>query len=313
MDFSNYKFRASQCHLLMTGNIGLSDKESARLKYLVDRKMDAVIGDVKPLTPNMEDEVKELRVKLKSKRLPKTMQSELRKIWRSERHKRNFSFTNKYVQKGLTQEDEAISMYMLYRNKVKGVMTLFTKNEEKLENDWFTGHPDLRAMLIEKKRIGFDTKCAWDLDTFPFAIDKLIDTYEWQNQVYMDLDDADEWITAACMVNISEHGLNNEKLKWLYALQNKDGTPDTDDHPNYLEYIKKCRECEIKMIFDYDRFIELYPYHNMEISREEWFGNEYDIPLEEKVVEKTSIRSKDKIDALKERITIARKYLNDLK
>jgi len=288
IDFSKYKFRASQCHLLMVGNIGLTEKESERLKHLVDRKMDAVIGEGKALTSNMDNEVKELRIKLKLKELPKTMKSELRKIWRSERHKRNFSFTNKYVQKGLTQEDEAISMYMLYRNKVEGVLTLFTKNEELFENDWFTGHPDILPMEIDKKMVGFDTKCSWDLDTFPFHEDKLIATYEWQNQVYMDLTNANEWITAACLVNTSEHGLNNEKLKWLYALQNKDGNPDTEDHPNYDSYIKKCRECEIKMIFDYDRFVELYPYHDLEISREEWFGEGYNIPLAEKVVEKTS-------------------------
>lgn len=313
MDFSKYRFRASQCHLLMVGTIGLTDKEKTRLKYLINRKMDAVEGVGKGLTPNMEEEILVLRQKNKSKELPKTMKNELRKIWRSEKHKRNFLFTNKYVQKGLQQEDEAITIYMLFRNKIKKVLTLFTKNEDRFSNDWFTGTPDIVPMKIESKKVGFDTKCSWGLDTFPFEEDKLIDAYECQNQVYMDLTGADEWITASCLVNASEHMVNNEKLKWLYALQNKNGNPDNEEHPNYDEYIQKCREIEIMMIFDYDRFVELYPYHDMVITRRCWFSKSYDIPLAEKVIEKTSFYNHDKINELKKRITIAREYLNNLK
>ena len=149
--------------------------------------------------------------------------------------------------------------------------------------------------------------------TFPFEEDKLIDAYECQNQVYMDLTGADEWITASCLVNASEHMVNNEKLKWLYALQNKNGNPDNEEHPNYDEYLQKCREIEIMMIFDYDRFIELYPYHDMVIPRKDWFSKNYDIPLADKVIEKTSFYNHDKINELKKRITIAREYLNNLK
>ena len=118
MDFSKYRFRASQSHLLMVGTIGLTDKEEDELKKLVDRKMDAVMGDAKSLTPLMEEKLKFLREKKKNKELPKTMRNELRKIWRAEKHKRNFLFTNKYVQKGIQQEDEAITMYMLFRNQI---------------------------------------------------------------------------------------------------------------------------------------------------------------------------------------------------
>lgn len=315
MDFSNYKFRASQVHLLMTGTIGLTDKKEERRLELITRKNGAEMQEkdsngktIKPLTPNMENELKELETAKNDQSLPKTMQNELRKIWRAEKYKRNFIFTNKYVQKGILQEEEAITLFQEYRNKVLGEKTFFTKNTERLENDFFSGEWDLPTLPeIQKNGIGFDIKNSWSLDTFPFAEDELDSNYYWQNQVYMDLTGAEKWQTVYCLVNGTEHLVNNEKQKHFYALN----MPNEEDDL-YQELIKKQRDIEKMMIYDYDRFVTVNPFHVMEISKKEWFANGYDIPLKDKVLIKEVSKDEDSLNELKNRINIARKYLNSL-
>lgn len=316
IDFGTYKFRASQVSKLMTGTIGLTENQKIKRETLLTRKLESVDGTQKPLTAIMEQELIDLNRIDKEKELPKTMLTELRKIHRAETYNRNFSFTNKYVQKGIQQENEAITNYMMYRNS-KGIRTMFKKNEIRLENDWFSGEPDLGEDGIEitKWKEGWDTKCSWDLTTFPFPDDELDDSYMAQNNVYMALTGARKWTTVHVLVNGTEHQINNEKLKWLYAFN----TPDTDTE-EYQKYLYKCKEVERAMIFDWERFVKINPYHDMTHTKEEWFETinpatglkGFDIPLEERVVEKTIEYDPKFIDELKERITIARKYLNSL-
>lgn len=313
MDFSKYTFRASQAYKLMTGNIGLSDKEKSELSGLLNRKMKASLGEndekgkpVKELTQNMVTRVEELTKKKKEKTLPQTMISELRKIHRMETYKRNFPFTNKYVQKGIQQEEEAITNYQIYLMD-KGIKTLFTKNVERFYNSWLNGEPD----LITKHKIteGWDTKASWDLSTFPFPSDELNPQYEAQNQCYMDLTGAEKWTTVYCLVNSTEHQLNNEKMKWFYSFNQ----PDEENNPEqYHKMIEKQKEVERMMVFDWDRFQAQFPYHNFEHTEEEWKDSGYDIPLEERIMEKVSIYNPEFIADLQERIKIARNYLNSL-
>lgn len=314
-DFSNYRFRASQVHLLMTGTIGLTDIQKAKMSDLFARKKASENGElddkgkpVKALTLNMEEELKSLVEANEKKELPKTLISELRKIHRSETFNRNFVWTNKFVQKGILQEQEAITLYQEYRKKVLGINTYFEKNTERLENDWFSGEWDLPTLAdVKKMKEGFDIKNSWSLDTFPFKEDDLSDQYFYQNQVYMALTGAEKWTTVFCLVNGTEHLVNNEKQKHFYALNMPNEESDL-----YQEYEKKCRDVEKMMIFDYDRFVSVNPSHNMEISRNEWYGEGFDIPLANRVMEKTVLRDENAIKDLQGRIKIARNYLNSL-
>lgn len=306
IDFSKYKFRASQMHFLMVGNIGLSEKQEEELQALLNRENDP---KAKPLTNNMKEKVKELLEKKAKNELPLTMKKELRKIHRAERYNRNFIFTNKYVQKGIIQEDDAILLYQEYRNSVLGINTHFLKNDQRLENDWFSGEPDLRP----QDGIGFDTKCSWSLESFPYKEDKLDGNYEYQNQVYMDLEGVDKWITVYVLINGLGTHLYNEKLKHYYAM----GQPEQNEHDeeeieNYNKYVEVCRDLEKMMIYDYDEFVSNSENPPLEISKEEWFGEGYDIPLEERVIEKVSERNEETLTEMKKRIVIARKYLTEL-
>jgi len=313
-DFSKYLFRASQIGILMTGTIGLTNAEKTKLQNYLKREQEAESGllddkgkSVKPLTSIMQEDVKALIEKRDSNALPKTMQTELRKIHRAETYNRRFNFTNKFTQKGIKMEEDAISLYQTYRN-LKGIKTFFLNNKVRLENDFFSGEPDLTDTNdVSNCKEGFDTKASWELETFPFKDDKLDQNYEYQNQVYMDLTDTPKWTTVYTLVNCTEHQLFNEKQKWFYALE----MPSEPDDKYYDQYIDKMKDCEKRFLFDYDAYVKRYN-ALMEISRKEWFENGYDIPMEERIVEKVSFRSKETLDEMKERIVIARKYLNSL-
>src|SRR5690606_27851281 len=190
MDFKNYRFRASQAHILMTGTIGLTEIQKAKMEDYIARKKASESGElidgkpVKPLTQNMEEDLKNLLLVHESQDLPKTIISELKKIYRAEKYNRNFVWTNKYVQKGILQEEEAITLYQEYRKKILGINTFFTKNTERISNDYFTGEWDLPTLPeIKKTKEGFDIKNSWSLDTFPFEDEELSTNDFWQNQV----------------------------------------------------------------------------------------------------------------------------------
>lgn len=319
IDWSKYKFRASQVSKLMTGTIGITENNAAEIKELENERDTGinVNGNKCKWTPPKQERLAKLIAKRdapKWEKIPATMRTELRKIYRAEMYNRNFVMTTKYIQKGIQQEEESITIYQNYRNHVVGERTFFVNNKERFTNDYLTGEPDLMPMLLsvgpdKGLRSGFDIKSSWELDTFPFPDDPLISAYEWQNRSYMELLDADLWITAACLPNATEHHLNNEKMKWFYSFKTKDGLPETPEHPMYDEYIETIKLVERNMIFDYDRFVAQNPYHDLEHSREEWFGNDYDIPLERRVVEKAVYRDKACIEDLYSRIELAREYL----
>jgi len=320
-DFSEYKFRASQAFKLNTGTIGLTESKKAKLSTLLKRRAGFEEGlsdengkPYKKLTANMELELDDLLEEQKNPQLPKTMIAELRKIHRAEKYNRNFVFTNKYVQKGLAQEEEAITTYQKWIKEVKGINRLFSKNTERHFGKYFQGEPDIKPFeLDEETYCGVDTKCSWSLDTFPFDGDPLIDQYECQNQVYMALTNSQMWVTAYVLVNATELLVQREKEKWAYALATDGMLPnDMPEHPNYDEFISKCKDVEKMLIFDFDRFVNNNPAHLLEYTRKEWMEEGNDIPLEDRVIEKVSYKDDSFIAKLEHRAKLGREYLNSL-
>lgn len=313
IDWSTYRFRSSQVHKLLVGKIEQDAEIDVKIAELINKR-DVLVHENKRLkwTETNAKDLDNLIQKKNTplfKRLPKTMVNELRKIHRSETYGRNFSFTNKYVQKGIEQEEEAITIYQYYRNKVLNIPTFFTNNKERLKNDWISGEADLTDTNDFKEcNEGFDVKCSWELETFPFAEDDLDPAYEIQNQCYMWLSDTENWKTASVLVNCTERLLDNEKKKWFYSM----GSPMNEDDKNYLEYIEKAKETEKRLIFDYDKFVKENSGHLLETTRNEWYENDYDIPLKDRVIEKSSFRNQSTIEDIKARIIIARDYLKNL-
>ena len=312
-NFKEYKVRASQASKIMSGSIGLTDSQKRKLSDHLKRKngfeADEVDANGKPwkaLTSNMEEEMNQLLEVQENPTLPKTLKSEIKKIWRSEKYNRNFTFINKFTVKGLMQEEEAITVYQMWLKETKGINRLFTKNIERNFNDYFQGEHDIEPYKTDEIRCGVDIKCSWSLETFPMEEDELIDAYVCQNNVYMDLNNCEKWITAYILVNATEQLLHNEKQKYYKLYPN---AVDNPDDPYYEELMKRLKEVDRQMIYDYDRFVEQYGDFTLDYTREEWMSLNLDIPLEDRVIEKVCNRDEQLLSALRERVEIVREEM----
>lgn len=98
---------------------------------------------------------------------------------------------SKYLKKGIQCEDTSIELL----NSVLG--TTYTKNTERLTNDWITGEAD----IVDAAKI-IDIKTSWSLSTFPVLPKQGEDKgYEWQLRAYMWLYDKPKASIAYCMVS----------------------------------------------------------------------------------------------------------------
>ena len=102
--------------------------------------------------------------------------------------------TNKYVLKGIEQEQDSIDLLNLVR------VEKWVKNDKRVENEWITGCCDI---ITEFSII--DIKSSWSLDTFPSTSYELKDLndYEWQGRAYMWLYDMPTF--ELCYVMVSTH------------------------------------------------------------------------------------------------------------
>ncbi len=101
---------------------------------------------------------------------------------------------SKYLSKGLAQEQDSIDLLNLVR------VESYTKNEERVENQWLTGCCDIITDTLI-----IDIKTSWSLDTFPATSYELkdISDYEWQGRAYMWLYDRPYFELSYVMVSTS--------------------------------------------------------------------------------------------------------------
>ena len=101
---------------------------------------------------------------------------------------------NKYVLKGLEQEQDSIDLLNAVR------FENYVKNQERASNEYLTGCCD----IITDDLI-LDLKTSWSLDTFPATSYELKDLsdYEWQGRAYMYLYDRPRF--ELCYVMVSTH------------------------------------------------------------------------------------------------------------
>lgn len=246
INWKKYKFRCSALYNIMSGTVGLTESEKQELKTLNNKEKE-VIGltdkqkqfkedlkakesltdkqketlselirkekEKKQLTPLQKKRRDELVEKSKSTELPQGVQTYLKKLYREETYNRRKRLESKYILKGNLQEEEAITMYSMYINHP------FHNNKERAENDWITGEYDMYlGEDIYNVTEGFDTKCSFDLSTFPFKDDTLDWNYFWQNMGYMWLSGAKKWTTVYCLTNtpssMIEDMIYREKFRW---------------------------------------------------------------------------------------------------
>lgn len=146
----------------------------------------------------------------------------------------------------------------------------YTKNETWFENDYITGTPDIIEPELR------DIKSSWDLFTFHNTIqDGITDDNYWQAMAYMWLTESEVCYIDYCLVNSPQYLIDRQKNYILYD-------PETDS----LEaYHKKCKQVEKNMLFD-------------------------DIPKEERKKTFTVKRDESKIDLIRERVQLCRKWVD---
>ncbi len=172
-----FKISCHSISKIMAGEIGLTDVQEKRLYELEQRKLDASKGvdKIKPLTPNMENELLKLIEKRDNPELPKGAKTYVKEWIKRKLFRRKKEWRNNVIDKGLAVEYDAINL-MAEVYGLEGVR----KNEERFDNEYMEGTPDVIHELVR------DTKASWDLFTFPMFDDEIPnDDYWWQLQGYM--------------------------------------------------------------------------------------------------------------------------------
>lgn len=233
MDFSKYKFRCSSLPTLMTGakSRGLSPSQQEKLDGYYRRMRGEETdsrGKVLSLTPKMHEDMKDLETKRDAPpELNKAVKSELLNIYIQEVYGKNKIISSKPMIKGTQLEDESISLYR------KFTQDFTSKNEDKLENNYLCGTPD----LIKSDRV-IDIKTPYDIWTFaPVTEDQAMSDYYWQLVGYMILTQKPTAELAYCLTSHTELMIVDEtrRIAYMENLLDDDGDPEKHDRLLYIE------------------------------------------------------------------------------
>lgn len=207
--------------------------------------------------------------------LSETALTHLMDIFVSKKYGRKTDVYSKYIEKGLTVEEDSITLFSRVNRK------FYKKNIEHLKNDFIMGTPDLfeGSSIMTAYHI-VDVKSSWDIFTFFRNLTKGMNKmYYWQLMGYMALSGAKSSTLAYCLVNTPESMILDEERKLMYKMN-----AVTIESP---EYIEACEELRKLSVYD-------------------------DLPLREKVIQFTVDRNEDEISKIYQKVKRAREYLNEL-
>jgi len=207
-------------------------------------------------------------------KLSATCQKELIKIYCSEVYGRKKDITTKQMDKGILAEDDSIALF----SKLEGRM--YYKNDTSLQNEWFSGHPDIfLGDNIENASEVSDIKTSWALDTFmPKLIEEPDNAYVAQLNAYYSLTGAQGGYLVYCLVSAPESVIDSEKRSLLFRMN-----VATEYSPEYLEAVA---EMERLMIFE-------------------------DIPEEHRVIKHFVPRDEELIQKMKDKVPVMRTWLKE--
>lgn len=226
--------------------------------------------------------------------------TECRRLYRELKWRRRPILKVRTVQKGRIQEQDAVTLLSRMKKEMLNI------NTERITNKFLSGTPDIyKGPSIHEATHGWDTKCSWDPFTFPYpdqwngTMYGMDPEYYFQNMGYMALTGAKEWTTVYCLVNAPAFQIVNEK----YSLQRAMGDPGDGDPA----FIDGCKEIEKNMIYDMDQFQRDNPH--FDLHSEIW---DYDIPMNERLIEFKVTRDESMIDKIYERVELVRKEIQKL-
>lgn len=201
----------------------------------------------------------------KSEVISETAKIHLVDVFVSAKYGRNTDIQTKYTNKGLMVEEDSLTLYSLYKKQ------FFKKNDERFENNWISGCPDITNHVR-------DIKSSWDIFTFfRTKSKKLNPLYFWQLHGYMDLLDDDKAILAYCLIDTPDSIVFDEKRKLQYKMNVIDDANE--------DFQKACSEIDRLMKYS-------------------------DIPMNEKIIEIEIKRDQKAIDLMHKRVDYCREWMN---
>lgn len=228
MEIRQFKCRASKIGLLMTNHTGKSYKEqyddallkkdslNERLKGFKNKECKTAIIIVSEKLPETEKEIEILKPLIDEVILSETAKSYCKEWLISEITGKKKDIRSKYLSRGKAMEEKAIERI----SKHYGLELV--KNEEPLENEYFTGTYDTNT-----PEIVIDAKVPFDCFTFPYFETEPDKNYYGQIQIYQELKELRKGSLCYCLENGSEEQIN--KLSWDLARDLGKDEPDIED------------------------------------------------------------------------------------
>ena len=188
------------------------------------------------------------------------------------KYNRKKEIETKQMRKGKDGEENGIEMLSLFTGRV------LLKNDERLENDYFTGEPDVfEGEDIRNADFIWDTKLSLDIWTFLANVPKAINKdYNLQLQGYFSLTGAKRGAIAYVLADCPEHIIETEKYRLFQSMS----VVSEED----AEFVRRAYELERNLS---------YP----------------DIPLEEKILAFYVERNDELIEKMQDKVKKARLFL----
>lgn len=196
-------------------------------------------------------------------------------VYVSQKYDRHEEWSNKYVEKGTAVEQKGIDLLSFHDDLI------YTKNEDRLENDWFTGLLDIFVgPKITLATQVWDMKCPYSFNTFLENLVKPLNPY-YIKQVnsYFSLvgEQCKSGGICYCLVDAPEYMIKDE----LYKLLRKMNVA-SDESP---EFIEPAAKLEYSMVFG-------------------------DVPLGERILKFPIRRDDELIELMKRKVEKGRDYLD---
>ena len=218
VNWDEFTFRCSSLGHIMQDPTG--DSNLVKYKKVCEQleKKLAIFDNIEdsdsPIYQKTYDDIEKINKKKRSlfkvKDLPHLSQScrnHLADVYTSNVFGYNQDIQNKYVEKGLLLEEDAITQYSLLTGK------MYRKNKIRRKNEFIEGELD-----FEDDEYVFDTKVNWDAQTFNrTAANPIKPLYSWQGKGYMWLFGKKKFKLVYCLLNTPEHLVNQEIKKFQYS------------------------------------------------------------------------------------------------
>jgi hypothetical protein len=201
-------------------------------------------------------------------KLSKTAKTHLQSVYISLLWGVEKDITTKQMQKGLHGEEDGITLLSMLDD------TFYSKNDERRQNDYITGHADIVHDYVD------DLKLSWDAFTFIANLtESLPDVYEAQMQGYLWLWEKDVARVRFALIDTPQSIVEGEKYRLLRSMD-----------------VATEESLEFKLAWERQE-------KNYRFSH---------IPIKHRVITKTVFRNEEFIKQIPEKVEKAREYLKEL-